>query len=96
MIIDVILDRKDDEKLIEQGYTHIRLWDGTEQALAYDPHRFYRDIIGYGRIGDNITRAMDYGTEEDVKNALCQYIKNNEYNPKICDYINSRTWLTST
>ena len=42
---------------------------------------------------DYITIAMDYGTEEDVRKALCRYIDDNEYNEKIKDYINSRAWL---
>lgn len=79
MIIDLILDRKDDE--IETGRDY------------YDAHDFYMDVYGYGRIGDEITLAMDYGTENDVKRALCNYILNNEYNPKICNYIMSKNWL---
>lgn len=81
MIIDCILDRKDNEK-----------YDGYD---SYNAHDFYIDVLGYGSIGDDITRAMDEGTEEDVKNALCKYIDNNEYNPEIKDYINSKTWLTN-
>jgi hypothetical protein len=79
MIIDRILDRKDNEK--DYGF------DG------YVPHDFYFDVLAYGRIGDHITRAMDCGTEEDVKKALCDYVINNEYNPDICNYINSVNWL---
>lgn len=78
MIIDRILDRYDDEK---EGY------------FNYNAHDFYFDVFEYGRIGDSITRAMDYGTEEDVKKALCEYVIKNEYNPKICDYINSVNWI---
>lgn len=37
--------------------------------------------------------ALDGGTEEDVKKALCAYIVNCGYNPAICDYINSVDWL---
>ena len=42
---------------------------------------------------DYITLAMDYGTEADVRKALCRYIDDNDYNEKIKDYINSRDWL---
>lgn len=64
--------------------------DGT----PYNAHDFYFYCLGYMRgIGDKITAALDYGTEEDVKRALCEYVINNEYNPKICDYINSVSWL---
>lgn len=83
MIIDLILDRKDD---IEGGYTD-----------AYNPHDFYMECMGYNSIfdgiADGITRAMDSGTEEQVKNELCLYILKNEYNPKICEFINSVNWL---
>ena len=79
MIIDLILDRKDNEQ-----------FDGVD---TYKAHDFYFSCMGYGSIADKITRAMDYGTEEDVKKALCRYIDDNEYNEKIKDYINSRDWL---
>ncbi len=79
MIIDRILDRKDREH------------DGEE----YIAREFYFDVLGYGQIGDDITMAMDYGTEEDVKRALCSYIDKNDYNPDIKKYINSRMWLTN-
>ena len=81
MIIDVILDRYDNEKYND---------------FNYNAHDFYFDVLGYGHIGGNITAAMDYGTENDVKKALCDYIRKNEYNPKIIDYINNRIWLENT
>lgn len=40
-----------------------------------------------------ISRALDGGTEEDVKRELCLYIDDNGYNPAIKDYINSIQWL---
>lgn len=81
MIIDVILDRYDNEKYND---------------FNYNAHDFYYNIFGYGRIGDEITRAMDAGTEDDTRRALCEYIRKNEYNPKIMDYINKRTWNENT
>ena len=78
MIIDCILDRRDNEKYGD---------------FNYSAHKFYMDIFGYERIADGITAAMDYGTENDVKRALCEYITKNEYNPRIIDYIMARTWL---
>lgn len=36
---------------------------------------------------------MDYGTEEEVQEALCRYIIEQEYNPSICDYIRSVKWI---
>lgn len=77
MIIDLIIDRKCGE--------------------PYSPERFYREVMEYGEFvpeyADPITRAMDEGTESDVKQALCKYITNADYNPIICKYINSVNWL---
>lgn len=77
MIIDIILDRKDGE--------------------PYDAKKFYLDIMGYAEtwpdLADPITRAMDVGTNEDVRKALCNYIDECGYNPSICDYVNSVEWI---
>ena len=81
MIIDVILDRYDNEKYGDYDY---------------NAHDFYYNIFEYGRIGHDITRAMDGGTENDTRRALCDYVLKNGYNPKIIDYINNRTWLENT
>ena len=81
MIIDRILDRKDNARYGE----------------CYDPQYFYLEMLTYGGTwGDRITRAMDYLEEEDVQNELCAYIEKNEYNPLIKNYIHSVTWLTET
>lgn len=81
MIIDKILDRYDNEKYGD---------------FEYNAHDFYFDIFDYGRIGDNITRAMDGGTEEDTQNALAEYITKNEYNPRIIDWVRQRVWNENT
>ena len=77
MIIDLILDRKDGEK--------------------YRQNEFYFNVLEYREswpeLSDPITRAMDGGTESDVKNALCDYILKCGYNTTICDFINSVNWL---
>lgn len=81
MIIDLILDRKDGD--------------------PYDPKSFYNECVEYSAIfrcngvgiADDITSAMDFGTEKDVRKALCDYIIKNEYNPEITKYINSKKWL---
>lgn len=77
MIIDLILDRKDGD--------------------PYSPKDFYNEVMEYSGIfngiGDEITRAMDSGTEDDVRKALCEYIKKNKYSLEICDYINSVRWI---
>lgn len=81
MIIDRILDRRDAEKYGD---------------FEYNAHDFYFDVFDYGRIGHDITRAMDAGTEEDTRRALCDYVIKNEYNPLICDYIRARVWNENT
>lgn len=77
MIIDLILDRKDGD--------------------IYSPKEFYNELMDYSEIWASltnpITSAMDYGTEEDVKRELCNYVLNCGYNPQICEYINSVEWL---
>lgn len=78
MIIDLILDRRDDE---------------ARGVNSYDAADFYRSVVRYGEIGHDITRAMDYGTEDDVRRELCAYVIEQDYNPEICDFINARAWL---
>jgi hypothetical protein len=80
MIIDLILDRRD--------------------GFSYDAREFYFDVRDYENSGmapttgkDCISLAMDEGTDQDVKRALCAYIRNGGYNPAICDYINSVNWI---
>ena len=87
MIIDLILDRYEQD---------IAYNSGAKKIGPYDPGDFYWGCMNYGRIGDSITRAMDSGTENDVKAALCEYVVNNEYNPAICGYIHSVNWLSNT
>lgn len=77
MIIDLILDRKD--------------------GVRYNAREFYNDVMEYGEIwpdlANPITRAMDEGEEQDIKNALCDYIKKAGYSLNICNYINNVNWL---
>lgn len=85
MIIDLILERKG--------------------GAAYDMEKFYGGVMDYeSTFGGNepdglrakygISHALDCGTEADVKKALCAYVKGEDYNPAICDYINRVDWLT--
>ena len=82
MIIDLILDRK---------------YNLQEGVKSYNAHDFYMDCMDYNDIfdgiADGITRAMDGGTETDVKRELCKYILKNGYNTEICDFIKSVEWL---
>lgn len=84
MIIDLILDRKDN---LQEG------------IKSYNAHDFYMDCMDYNDIfdgvADGITRAMDGGTETDVKGELCKYILKNGYNTEICDFIKSVSWLNN-
>lgn len=96
MIIDLILDRREDDKLISAGYTHVKNgYTGELIPIAYNPHNFYRSVMEYGEIGSAISAAMDYGTEENVRSAICGYILDNGYNPDICNYVRSVNWLTA-
>lgn len=81
MLIDAILDRR---------------YDRDEGIYNYDPKRFYDYINGFG-IGsyNRVARAMDEGTEKDVKQALCDYIDLEEYNPDIKEFVNSVDWLVA-
>lgn len=79
MLIDAILDRRDDRN------------DGI---YNYNPKRFYEYINGFGiESYDRVVHAMDEGTEEDVKKALCNYI-DTEYPAHIKEFVNSVDWLT--
>lgn len=82
MIIDMILNRKGFEE------------DGVMDY--YNPKYFYDMMMAYGEYGGSgwdIARAMDIGSEDDVRKELCKYIDNNHYNPQIKDYINSVEWI---
>ena len=81
MIIDIILDRK----------------EGEHTGEKYDPRAFYRAILGWidlnPKPAGEITAAMDYGTNKDVRAALCRYIDAGDYNPALKDWINAREWV---
>jgi hypothetical protein len=64
-----------------------------KDGFGYNARKFYFACLARGEVGDDITTAMDYGTESDVKRALCDYIDNNEYNPEIKKFINAVKWL---
>lgn len=111
MIIDLILDRKDEEsedhisvamekfnsfyRPICEVYPRDDVPENFRSGYVwqYSARAMYTEVFGYGGVGHEITYAMDYGTEKDVKRALCDYIDRQEYNPEIKDYINSVNWL---
>lgn len=80
MIIDLILDRKQCED-------------------DYNPISFAAEIHDYARTFEDdetqtdIFRAMCGKSENRVKGALCTYIRANGYNPDLCNYIWSVSWL---
>lgn len=62
----------------------------------YNPREFYFSVMEYGGMfAERITRAMDEGTERDVKYQLCRYVLQCLYNEAICDYIESVNWLSA-
>jgi len=98
MIIDLILDRKENDALISEGYEFAKDWNGNLVSLKYDAKKFYWGVMRYvggcgGAYAEKIASAMDGGEEEDVKKALCEYVVRNEYNPEICEYVNGVSWL---
>lgn len=66
-----------------------------KDGASYNPQDFYDYVTHQLDVlnSRDIASALDSGTEEDVKKALCEYIRLGEYNPAICDYINSVNWL---
>jgi hypothetical protein len=87
MIIDLILDRKNDIETFNE---------------LYNTKTFYNEVLGYAEmfgcdsannIAFKITKAMDEGTEEEVRHQLCSYVKDYGYNDDICNFINSVEWL---
>lgn len=65
-----------------------------KHGFPYNAKEFYKNVMLYEEGTDfEISRALDGGTEKDVKKALCDYVIENGYNPSICNYINKTTWL---
>lgn len=64
-----------------------------KDGQKYNPKIFYTSVMQYGEIGWNIAEALDNGNEKTIKEAISKYITDNEYNPKIIDYIKSVKWL---
>ena len=67
-----------------------------KDGLAYNPISFYNSCKNYEssfNFSFSISKAMEQGVEQKVKHILCEYIFSQDYNPAICDYINSVNWL---
>lgn len=95
MIIDVILDRKGwyekYEKESKGGGAEFERWYREEKGWWHSAKRIYEHCATFGF--DDLARALDGGTDADVKRELCKYIDDNGYNPEIKDYINSVQWI---
>jgi hypothetical protein len=62
------------------------------EGIEYDPRELY-DYCQEEEAYWGVARALDGGTEEDIRGELCGYILGNGYNPEICEYICSVDWL---
>jgi hypothetical protein len=65
-----------------------------KDGKAYNPKEFYNEVSQYGEIGQEIAEAMDNGEEQDVKQALANYIIKQDYSKNIITYIIGQNWLT--
>lgn len=66
-----------------------------KKSLRYNAKTFYLQVMEYGGVfADKITRAMDAGTEYDVKYALIEYINANCFgSPSLIEYVKQHEWL---
>lgn len=73
------------------------LFDVIDFPNDYRPNDFYRAVMDYRdvfpEVCDPITRAMDSGTNKDVQNALCDYIRANGYSNIITKFVRSFQWI---
>lgn len=67
--------------------------DRKAGGIIYTARGMYNYCSSEGELYSDIARALDGGTENDVKNELCKYIIGQGYNSEICDYINAVKWL---
>lgn len=68
-----------------------------KDGCSYNPMQFGVYVASEEKIfnlGCGIEDAIEEADEEELKAALCRYIENNGYNPKIKDYIHSVEWMT--
>lgn len=67
--------------------------DAKEDPSSYDAKEFYDYVMDGFKDFHYIARALDSGSNDDVREALCTYIDSQNYNPEIKDFINSFNWL---
>lgn len=65
-----------------------------KEGEIYNPNELYDycqdSVFPFYR---EVATMIRQGTEEQIKELLCNYIIEQMYNPKLCDYINSVNWL---
>lgn len=69
---------------------------GRRDGEEYNARRLYSYLQKEGNVFPfywDIARVMDEGTEEDVKETLCRYVKEHGYRQELCDYVRSVEWL---
>ena len=67
-----------------------------KDGKTYDVYAFYHNVRQYENIfkfDPDISIALDYGSESDIKEALKRYISKQGYNPNINNYIDSVNWI---
>lgn len=64
-------------------------------GCPYNPKSFYNYCTGYNSPASiKIAKAMDYGTEEDVKRTIHEYLNEADYNfPEFHKFVNSVNWI---
>lgn len=61
---------------------------------SYNPKALYNYLMGFDiESYQSISRAMDCGSEYEVKKALIQYVLNGFYDLEIINYILCVNWL---
>jgi len=60
---------------------------------AFNSKQFYKDVINYGEIGREIADAIAAKQETRIKRALSDYVKDQDYNLDIIEYVKSVKWI---
>ena len=82
MLIDFIIARKNNDN-----------WDRNgKYKTEYNAKEFYYFLAKYDMYGD-IVDLLDSGENWEIKNALCMYIIEEDYDIDLCKYIKSINWL---
>lgn len=71
-------------------YILSRYEKGTYNSQSFHNYLENRCVVGNP---DEVLSAIDSKNEAEVKASLCRYLIDNEYNPRIIDYVLSVDWL---